>query len=65
MGAIMNGLLVHGGLDFYRYLPNISNYEASIRLSALMNLPAIYVFTHDSVAVEDGPPTSQLAGYEP
>ena len=58
MGAIMNGLLVHGGLrTFVGTFLIFSNYmRPAIRLSALMNLPAIYVFTHDSVAVgEDGP----------
>ena len=57
-GAIMNGLLVHGGLrTFVGTFLIFSNYmRPAIRLSALMNLPAIYVFTHDSVAVgEDGP----------
>lgn len=58
MGAIMNGLLVHGGLrPFVGTFLIFSNYmRPAIRLSALMNIPGIYVFTHDSVAVgEDGP----------
>ena len=58
MGAIMNGMLAHGGLRaFAGTFLIFSNYmRPAIRLSALMNLPAIYVFTHDSVAVgEDGP----------
>lgn len=58
MGAILNGLLIHGGLrPFAGTFLIFSNYmRPAIRLAALMNIPAIYVFTHDSIAVgEDGP----------
>ena len=58
MGSIGNGLLYHGA--FRPYLATFlvfSDYmRPSIRLAALSHLPAIYVFTHDSIFVgEDGP----------
>ena len=68
MGAILNGLAVHGGvrpvgstfLIFSDYM------RPPIRLAALCHLPAIFVFTHDSIGLgEDGPthqPIEQLAG---
>jgi len=58
MGAICNGLALHGGLrPFAATFLVFSDYmRPSIRLAALMKLPVIYVFTHDSIAVgEDGP----------
>ena len=58
MGAILNGLWVHGGFrPFGGTFLVFSDYmRPAIRLSALMEVPAIYVFTHDSLAVgEDGP----------
>jgi transketolase len=67
MGAIINGILAHGGLrPFGATFLVFSDYmRPSIRLAALMGLPAIYVFTHDSLALgEDGPthqPIEQLA----
>ncbi len=68
MGAAVNGMAAHGGLlPFSATFLVFSDYmKPSIRLGALSNLPAYYVFTHDSVAVgEDGPthePVEQLAG---
>ncbi|MDQ6804511.1 MAG: transketolase [Actinomycetota bacterium] len=67
MGAIVNGLTLHylrgygsGFLIFSDYM------RGSIRLAALMELPSIFVFTHDSIGLgEDGPthqPVEQLAG---
>ncbi|HEX9123722.1 MAG TPA: transketolase, partial [Actinomycetota bacterium] len=67
MGAILNGMSLHGGLrPFGGTFLIFSDYmRPSIRLAALMNQPVIYVFTHDSVALgEDGPthePVEQLA----
>ncbi len=67
MGAIMNGMALHRGLRPYggTFLIFSDYMRPSIRLAALMELPAIYVFTHDSVAVgEDGPthqPIEQIA----
>jgi transketolase len=67
MGAITNGLALHGlraygatFLQFYDYM------KATVRLSALMKLPTIWVYTHDSIGLgEDGPthqPIEHLAG---
>lgn len=68
MGAITNGMALHGGvipygatfLIFYDYM------RPAVRLAALMGLRVIYVFTHDSIGLgEDGPthqPVEQLAG---
>lgn len=67
MGAIANGLAVHGGIIPYTATFMVfSDYmRPPIRLAALMGLRVIFVFTHDSVAVgEDGPthqPVEQLA----
>ncbi len=67
MGAVMNGMILHGGIRPYggTFLVFADYMRAPIRLAALMNQPAIYVFTHDSVAVgEDGPthqPVEHLA----
>ena len=58
MASIANGLYVHGGLKpFVSTFFVFSDYmKGAMRLSALMNLPIIYVLTHDSIAVgEDGP----------
>ncbi|MGL5406115.1 MAG: transketolase [Propionibacteriaceae bacterium] len=58
MGAIMNGILEHGGTRVYGgTFAVFSDYmRPPARLAALMNLPAIYVWTHDSIGVgEDGP----------
>jgi len=67
MGAIMNGIALHGGWIPYggTFLVFSDYMRPAIRLAALMELPVIYVFTHDSIAVgEDGPthqPVEQLA----
>jgi transketolase len=59
MGAAVNGLALHGGIvkPFGSTFLVFSDYmRPAIRLSALMALPVVWVFTHDSVAVgEDGP----------
>ncbi len=67
MGAILNGMWLHGGVrPFGGTFLVFSDYmRPAIRLAALMQAPAIYVFTHDSLAVgEDGPthqPVEHLA----
>lgn len=67
MGAILNGMWLHGGIrPFGGTFLVFSDYmRPAIRLAALMKLPVIYVFTHDSLAVgEDGPthqPVEHLA----
>ncbi|MDR2562133.1 MAG: transketolase [Holophagales bacterium] len=58
MGAIMNGMCIHGGPRCYggTFLVFCDYMRPSIRMAALMKLPVIYVFTHDSIGVgEDGP----------
>jgi transketolase len=58
MGAAVNGMLLHGGLKvFCGTFFVFSDYlRPAIRLASLMKVPAIYVFTHDSIGVgEDGP----------
>lgn len=67
MGAIANGLAVSGITPIVSTFLVFSDYlKPSIRLSALMNLPVIYVFTHDAYNIgEDGPthqPVEQLVG---
>jgi transketolase len=66
MGASVNGLVVSGIRGFGATFFNFSDYmRASIRLSALMEIPSMFIFTHDSIGVgEDGPthqPIEQLA----
>lgn len=67
MGAIVNGMAVHGGLiPFGATFLVFSDYmRPAIRLSALSHYPSIWVFTHDSIGLgEDGPthqPVEQLA----
>lgn len=58
MAAICNGILLHKPLrPFCATFLSFSDYmKPAIRLSALMRIPVIYVFTHDSIYVgEDGP----------
>ena len=68
MSAVMNGLALYGGLIPYggTFLIFSDYSKPSIRLSALMDLRVIYVFSHDSIGLgEDGPthqPVEQLAG---
>ena len=66
MGASVNGLVVSGIRAYGATFFNFSDYmRASIRLSALMEIPSIFIFTHDSIGLgEDGPthqPIEQLA----
>jgi transketolase len=67
MGAIANGIAYHGGLrTFTATFFAFSDYERpALRIAALNNLPVVFVFTHDSVALgEDGPthqPVEHLA----
>lgn len=65
MGGIANGLALVGLTPFVSTFLSFSDYlKPAIRMSAMMNLPVIYVFTHDSITVgEDGPthqPVEQL-----
>lgn len=65
MGAISNGLALCGFRPYLSTFMAFSDYlKPSLRLSCLMNLPNIFIFTHDSISVgEDGPthqPIEQL-----
>ncbi len=58
MSAIMNGMVLHGGVKPYgaTFLVFTDYARNAVRLSALMGLPNIFVYTHDSIALgEDGP----------
>lgn len=67
MGAIANGLALHGGITPYvaTFFVFADYMKPAIRMSSLMRLPVVYVFTHDSIGVgEDGPthqPIDQMA----
>ncbi len=67
MGAIMNGVALHGGFRIFgsTFFVFVDYMRPAVRLAAIMKLPVIYVFTHDSFYVgEDGPthePVEQLA----
>ncbi len=67
MGSIMNGIVLHGGTRVYggTFLVFSDYMRPPVRLAALMKLPTIYVWTHDSIGLgEDGPthqPIEQLA----
>ncbi len=66
MGAIVNGMTLSKLRGFSATFFNFSDYmRPSMRLGALMEIPAIYIFTHDSIGLgEDGPthqPVEQLA----
>lgn len=68
MGAILNGMAATGFRPFgSTFLAFSDNLKPSIRMSAIMNLPVTYIFTHDSVTVgADGPthePVEQLASF--
>ena len=66
MGAIVNGLVLHGFRAFGSTFFNFLDYmKPAVRLAALMEIPVVHVFTHDSIGLgEDGPthqPVEQLA----
>ncbi|MEX2194519.1 MAG: transketolase [Thermoleophilaceae bacterium] len=66
MGAVVNGLALHGFRSYGATFLIFSDYmKASVRLAAIMHLPSIFVYTHDSIGLgEDGPthqPVEQLA----
>ncbi|MFP5334669.1 MAG: transketolase family protein, partial [Actinomycetes bacterium] len=67
MGAILNGITLHGGTRVYggTFLVFSDYMRPAVRLAALMQLPTIYVWTHDSIGLgEDGPthqPVEHLA----
>jgi transketolase len=58
MGAVLNGMTLHGGLRAFgaTFLIFCDYMRPSVRLAGLMGLPVTYVWTHDSIGVgEDGP----------
>jgi transketolase len=67
MAAVMNGMLLHGGVRPFggTFLIFADYLRPSLRLAALMGVPAVYVLTHDSIGLgEDGPthqPVEHLA----
>ncbi|HEV2088048.1 MAG TPA: transketolase, partial [Cryptosporangiaceae bacterium] len=67
MGSILNGIAVHGGTRPYggTFLVFSDYMRPAVRLAALMKLPVVYVWTHDSIGLgEDGPthqPVEHLA----
>ncbi|MCK5430383.1 MAG: transketolase, partial [Anaerolineales bacterium] len=67
MGAIINGMAIHGGIIPYggTFLVFSDYMRPSVRISALSDIPSIWVYTHDSIGVgEDGPthqPVEHLA----
>ena len=67
MGAIMNGIALHGGTRVFggTFLTFSDYMRGSVRLAALMQVPVTYVWTHDSIGLgEDGPthqPVEHLA----
>ena len=68
MGAVLNGLAIHGGFRVYggTFLVFSDYMRPPIRMAALMRLPVTFVYTHDSIGMgEDGPthqPVEHLAG---
>lgn len=66
MGSIVNGLLLHGGLRSFgsTFLVFADYMRPAVRLSAIMKIPAIWVFTHDGIGVgEDGPTHQAVEHY--
>ncbi len=69
MGSIANGIVLHGGLRGYAatFFIFTDYMKMALRLSALMNIPVLYILTHDSIGLgEDGPthePIEQLAAF--
>ncbi|MBQ3048158.1 MAG: transketolase [Clostridia bacterium] len=67
MAAISNGISLHGGLKFFcsTFFAFANYMTPAIRMSAMMDVPVLYIFTHDSILVgEDGPthqPVEQIA----
>jgi len=58
MGAVMNGITLHGGTRVYggTFLVFSDYMRGSVRLAAIMKLPVTYIWTHDSIGLgEDGP----------
>ncbi len=66
MGAILNGIAVHGGTRVFggTFLTFSDYMRPSVRLAAIMGLPVTYVWTHDSIGLgEDGPTHQPIEHY--
>ena len=65
MGAIVNGITVHGGLRGFgaTFLQFADYMRGAVRLGALMGVPSIWVYTHDSVFLGEDGPTHQPIGH--
>lgn len=65
MGAMMNGMVAHRGVVPYgaTFLVFSDYMRHSIRLSAMMSLPVIWVFSHDSIGIGKNGPTHQPVEY--
>lgn len=67
MGATMNGISLHGGTKVYggTFFVFSDYLRPAMRLSALMQVPVIYVLTHDTIAVGEDGPTHQPVEHLP
>jgi transketolase len=68
MGAIANGLALHGGIikPYTATFLTFSDYmRNAIRMGALMGLPVVYIFTHDSIGLGEDGPTHQPIEHVP
>ena len=67
MGGILNGLALHGGIFPYggTFLVFSDYMRPSLRLAAMMELPIVYVFTHDSIGIGEDGPTHQPVEHLP
>jgi len=65
MGAIVNGMTVHGGLRAFgaTFFQFTDYMRGAVRLGALMGVPSIWVWTHDSVFLGEDGPTHQPIGH--
>src|SRR3954469_8460469 len=63
MGAIMNGIAVHGGTRVFggTFLTFSDYMRPAVRLASVMQLPGTYVWTHDSIGLGEDGPTPQAA----
>ncbi len=67
MGAILNGMALHGGVIPYggTFLVFSDYMRPAIRLAAMMEVPVVYVFTHDSIGLGEDGPTHQPVEHLP
>ncbi len=67
MGAALNGIVEHGGLRAFggTFLVFSDYMRPAIRLAAMMHLPVVYVFTHDSIGIGEDGPTHQPVEHIP